>query len=260
MAPTPARTHAAELAHRLTERLREQGTPERAAGAKAYLKSDLDFLGVTVPALRRELRRLLAEQPPLDRAEALALAEALWDEGPFESKAAAAELLSLRTSILGFADLSLVERLLRDSHTWALVDALAPSVAGPVLDRMDPAHPDRRALLERWATDPDFWIRRAALLVHLLPLRRGGGDFPTFARHADAMLEEKELFIRKAIGWVLRDTSKMRPELVARWLLPRAGRASGVTVREAVKYLGEGEREAILAGYQGRRAAGRPPR
>ena len=99
-------------------------------------------------------------------------------------------------------------------------------------------------------------MRRSALLALLLPLRRGDGDFERFSRYADAMLEEREFFIRKAIGWVLRDTSKRRPELVAAWLGPRAGRASGVTVREAVKYLAEPQREAILATYR----ASRPPR
>ncbi len=59
------------------------------------------------------------------------------------------------------------------------------------------------------------------------------------------MLEEREFFIRKAIGWVLRDTSRRRPELVFDWLAPRAGRASGVTLREAVKYLTPEQRQAI---------------
>ncbi len=61
------------------------------------------------------------------------------------------------------------------------------------------------------------------------------------------MLEEHEFFIRKAIGWTLRETGKKRPELVFAWLLPRAHRASGVTVREAVKYLPEEQRAEILA-------------
>jgi 3-methyladenine DNA glycosylase AlkD len=61
------------------------------------------------------------------------------------------------------------------------------------------------------------------------------------------MLDEKEFFVRKAIGWVLRDTSRRRPELVYEWLLPRAARASGVTLREAVKYLSKSQRDEILA-------------
>jgi 3-methyladenine DNA glycosylase AlkD len=69
------------------------------------------------------------------------------------------------------------------------------------------------------------------------------------------MLEEREFFIRKAIGWVLRETGKPRPDMVYEWLLPRAGRASGVTVREAVKYLLPAQRLEVLAAY--RSTAGR---
>jgi 3-methyladenine DNA glycosylase AlkD len=66
-----------------------------------------------------------------------------------------------------------------------------------------------------------------------------------FGRYADAMLDEREFFIRKAIGWVLRETGKIRPDEVFAWLLPRAARASGVTIREAVKYLTPEHREAL---------------
>ena len=76
-----------------------------------------------------------------------------------------------------------------------------------------------------------------------------------FLRRADAMLEEKEFFIRKAIGWVLRDTARRRPELVAAWLAPRGHRASGGTVREAVKPLPPGPRDRPLGGYRGQRPA-----
>jgi len=58
--------------------------------------------------------------------------------------------------------------------------------------------------------DDDFWLRRSAMLGLLRPLRAGGGDFERFARYADAMLEEKEFFVRKAIGWVLREVAKRR--------------------------------------------------
>jgi 3-methyladenine DNA glycosylase AlkD len=109
--------------------------------------------------------------------------------------------------------------------------------------------PGRRRIIGRidaWAVDSNFWVRRSALLTQLLPLKQGAA-FDTFAGYADAMLEEKGFFIRKAIGWVLRETSKRRADEVYRWLLPRASRASGVTLREAVKYLDPAQREAILA-------------
>jgi 3-methyladenine DNA glycosylase AlkD len=156
---------------------------------------------------------------------------------------AAVELLELGSALLCAGDVELLERLLRESRTWALVDGLAASVVGPLVER----EPSLGPTLDRWAADDDFWLRRSALLALLGPLRRGGGDWERFARYADSMLEEREFFIRKAIGWVLRDTSRKRPDLVADWLEPRAARASGVTVREAVKHLPEERRERILA-------------
>jgi 3-methyladenine DNA glycosylase AlkD len=75
------------------------------------------------------------------------------------------------------------------------------------------------------------------------------------------MLEEKEFFIREAIGWVLRETAKKRPDLVEAWLGPRTDRVSGVTMREAVRYVPKARREALLAAYRERRpATGKPDR
>jgi 3-methyladenine DNA glycosylase AlkD len=156
---------------------------------------------------------------------------------------AAVELLDLGVELLRPEDLRLVERLLRDSRTWALVDGLAASVAGPLVER----NPELGAILDRWAVDDDVWLRRSSLLALLLPLRRGAGEFDRFSRYADVMLDEREFFIRKAIGGVLRETGRKRPDLVYAWLEPRASRASGITVREAVKYLSPEQRGAILS-------------
>jgi 3-methyladenine DNA glycosylase AlkD len=170
----------------------------------------------------------------------------LWVAPVFDHRMAAVELLDRHGALLTPADLRLVERLIRESRTWALVDPIAATVAGGLVE----CHPQLADRLDRWAADGDFWVRRSALLALLGPLRRGEGDFERFARYAGAMLEEREFFIRKAIGWVLRETGKRRPDLVARWLRPRASRASGVTVREAVKYLPTGDRDAILRAHR----------
>ena len=76
-----------------------------------------------------------------------------------------------------------------------------------------------------------------------------------FLTRADPMLEEREFFIRKAIGWVLRESSKRQPEAVAAWLAPRTHRASGVTMREAVKYLPPDLTERLMTSYRERRRA-----
>ena len=236
---SPPPTIAAVRADEIEAELRAVGTPERAEQEKRYLKSELEHIGVTVPAIRRIAR----SGGRVGRPELLETVAALWSRPVHECRMAAVELLEQHVDLLEAGDLELIERLVRDSRTWALVDGLAASIAGPLVQRF----PELGRTLDRWAVDDDFWVRRSALLAHLLPLRRGGGDFDRFSRHADAMLEEREFFIRKAIGWVLRDTARKRPDLVFEWLEPRAARASGVTVREAVKRLPEEQREAILA-------------
>jgi 3-methyladenine DNA glycosylase AlkD len=245
---------AGELADRIESELRAVGTPERAAGEKRYLKSDLDFLGCSLSQIRAAVQQLVRANPELTRASLVELVETLWSKPIFERRMAAAMLLDRYLGLLRPDDLRLIERLVRESKTWALVDWLAGDVAGAIVL----AHPEASATLDRWAADDDFWVRRSALLSQLRPLRRGA-DFTQFGRHADALLDEREFFIRKAIGWVLRETGKRRPQEVYDWLAPRVGRASGVTFSEAVKYLPAEQAAALRqARGAGRRAIGRP--
>jgi 3-methyladenine DNA glycosylase AlkD len=230
--------------------LRALGTPERAEGEKRYLKSDLDFLGVSVWGIRRVMKAFAEHHRDLRRDDVTALIEALWDKPVFERRMMAAMLLEEYVAVLEPNDLELIERLIRESKTWALVDVLSGDVVGEMILR----NPKVAARLDAWAKDDDFWVRRSALLAQLLPLKHGT-SFRRFATYADAMLEEKEFFIRKAIGWVLRETAKRRPDEVYEWLAPRAHRCPGVTIREAVKYLDDARRNALMSAYKERAAA-----
>ncbi len=230
-------------------RLRVAGRPERAEKEAAYLRSTLHHYGTSVPDTRGAVQALLAQHAGLTHHQLLDLAGRLWREPEgrpvHERRLAAALLLTQRAGLIGLDDVPPIEGMLRESRTWALVDVLAGDLLGPALEQQ-PDQAAVTAVLDRWATDQDFWIRRAALLVHQRPLRAGRGDWPRFARYAGAMLGEKEFFVRKAIGWVLRETARTRPDLVFEWLAPRAREASGVTIAEAVKYLSGAQRSAIL--------------
>jgi 3-methyladenine DNA glycosylase AlkD len=226
-------THTAVIASQIERELRAAGNPERAVAEKQYLKSDLEFFGASLPSVRAVIKAFRKSSPDLDRRASLAIVRALWSRRIFERRVAAVELLRASWESLEAGDLDLVARLIRESRTWALSDSLATDVAGPLVERF----PVLARTLDRWAIDSDFWIRRSAMLALLPPLRGGGGDFARFSRYADSMLEEKEFFIRKAIGWVLREVSKKRPQLVSEWVRPRRARFSGLTLREAVKYL-----------------------
>jgi 3-methyladenine DNA glycosylase AlkD len=223
-------------------RLAPLGTARRAAGAKAYLKSDLRFLGNDTATLRQEARTWRTAHADWDVDALCGLTEALWRREVFELRSFALVLLVRRAADFEPRHLSLLERLLRDSHTWALVDEIAPRLVGPLLVR----HP--RAVgrvIDRWARDPDFWMRRAALLALLLPMRRGEGDWTRFARYADPLLEDREFFIRKAIGWLLREAATPQPGRVVAFVEPRASRLSGVTWREATRKLPARQRRGL---------------
>ncbi|HEX2088326.1 MAG TPA: DNA alkylation repair protein [Actinomycetota bacterium] len=238
----------AKLARRLEAELKRLGNPERAAGEKQYLKSDLSFYGVALAEMRR-LAKDVSRTAQVDHDDVLALAEELWSKPVFERRMMAVILLELHAHELGPPDLRLIERLIRESNTWALVDGLA----GDVVSTMA-LHHSIRQTLDRWARDEDFWIRRSSLLAELKPLK-SGASFEPFAKRADAMLEEAEFFIRKAIGWVLREMSKKRPDEVYDWIAPRAHRASGVTMREVVRHLDTKRAELLMRAYKARRPA-----
>jgi len=231
----------------LEDRLRAIATSKRAEGEKRYLKSDLVFLGATLGQVREAVRDVV-DIGRLGHDDLIRLVEELSWEPVFERRMAAVVLLMRRSAVLGLEDLPLIERLVREARTWALVDYLAVDVLGALVAR----DPDRLTPeMDRWATDADFWVRRASLLAELRPIR-SGGTLDRFLRRAAPMLEEREFFIRKAIGWVLREAGKKRPAEVAAWVAPRAHRASGVTMREAVKYLPPEDAARLIAAYRDR--------
>jgi 3-methyladenine DNA glycosylase AlkD len=237
--PGTAAFDPAAAALALAGELRAIGRPERAAAERRYLKSDLEFFGVTVPDLRRVVtaavrsHRAVWKDPGLGRDDMTAWAAELWREPVHERRMAAVEVLRLALEQLRADDLALVEALIREARTWALVDSLAGDIAGTIALR-DPAAWPR---IDGWASDPDFWVRRSAILCLLPGIRAGQPDLARFERYALPVLAEKEFFIRKAIGWVLREAAKRDPDWVAAWTAAHAPGMSGVTFREAVRRL-----------------------
>ncbi|MEM8962416.1 MAG: DNA alkylation repair protein [Acidobacteriota bacterium] len=225
----------------LAQELASIGTLERATKEKEYLKSARSHFGVPIPEIRKRAKALLKREKP-DRERLWHWVDLLWTAGVHEMCFAATTLLRFGNQ-LDASDLPRIAQLIREAKTWALVDPLAIYVTGSLVE----AHPnDADAVLDAWSTDEDFWVRRAAMLALLIPLRQGEGDWTRFTRYADAMLEEKEFFIRKAIGWVLRERAKRRPEEVIAWSQPRWSRMSGVTRREVVKPLSEADRARLV--------------
>jgi 3-methyladenine DNA glycosylase AlkD len=213
--------------------LRRIGTPERARFEKAYMKSALEFHGVTVPDLRRACTEFCKRHGQIGPRELRALVDGLYATSYHDLRGMGLLVLEKRRADLSSRDLPWLVEIVRKSQNWAHVDLLATKIIGHVIARTSAAS----ALLRSWGRDDDLWVRRTALLAQLDALRAGGGDFALFERVATPLLAEKEFFIRKAIGWVLREVSKKRPELVHGFLARHRTEVSGLTFREGSKYL-----------------------
>lgn len=223
---------AGALADRIGASMQVLGTAERAAAEQRYLKSDLFHYGTAVPDIRRCAKEFLRSRPALDHDDLIAVVVALWDAPVHEHRMAAIELLTARIRLLSGSDLGLIENMLRESRTWALVDSLAGTVVAAIVA----ADTAALAVLDRWVDDADFWIRRSAVLG-LRRLLRDGEQLDRFFDYADRLLDEREFFIRKVLGWVAREIGQRNPEPVSAWLRRSLQRMNGVTIREATRYL-----------------------
>jgi 3-methyladenine DNA glycosylase AlkD len=217
----------------LLAQLAAAGTPARAEGEKAYLKSSLQFVGSGVPAMRSVVKAWLRVHRGLTHDELFAFADALWAHPVHECRLAAIELLVQRPALLSAADIGWIERTLRDCHTWALVDPLAGWVTADLAAR------DPEAVvphLDRWVHDDDFWIRRSGVLARRILLRDDRG-LDRFFEVAELLLPEREFFIRKVLGWVMRDVAARHPQRVSAWLRANMDEMNLVTLREPLRRL-----------------------
>jgi len=225
----------------LDKELRAVARPGRAPGEKAYLKSDLDFYGVMVPDYRRIAAEYAKARPELTRKDLRVVSLAAFKTNVFDLRSVALALLDRRRALLEDRDLPWLLDLVDASKTWAHVDWIAVTVIGDVVGR----YPASRRWVPIWAKEKNFWIRRTAILAQLPQLKRGEGDWPMFTRIAAAMLHEKEFFIRKSIGWVLREVSKKYPKPVYDFIKAHKDEMSGLTLREGAKYLSDAQRKTL---------------
>jgi 3-methyladenine DNA glycosylase AlkD len=200
--------------------------PEKAAGMRAYMKDQFAFLGVQTPQRRQATRTLIRDF----HGDPLPAARALWLELEREFQYVACDLLTQHADDLPAEALEDLLELVSTKSWWDTVDALAHTV-GALVQRF-PALVER---MDQLIDDPDLWRRRIALLHQLgaksdVDTRR---LFDYCLRRAD----EKEFFIRKAIGWALRDYAWHDPAEVRRFLDRHGARLSALSVREAAKNL-----------------------
>ena len=228
-----------DLVDTIRAELARHADPARAAGQQRYMKSTIPYRGLTSPQLTAVLRPILADPGfrIADRDGWEATIRTLWDEVAYREEWYAAIALARHRTYRPWVDsesMPLWRHLVVTGAWWDVVDEVATHLVRDVLE----GSPDVEGLrLREWAVDDDLWLRRTAIICQV-----GRKDRLDESLLADAIkpnLADRDFFLRKAIGWALRDHARIAPDWVRAFVDAHAGELSGLSRREATRHLAD---------------------
>lgn len=207
---------------------------EKAIAMRAYMRDQFDYLGVPTPQRRAAVLPILRELKGVDAARLIELAEGLWTLPQREYQYVAVDLLARHWKALTLEQLPALLSLAQRKSWWDSVDGLA-GVVGDVVRAHRLHDPACQIHMDRALRHENLWVRRIAML-HQLGWRNET-DVPRLFRHALELAPETDFFIRKAIGWALRDYAWHDPQAIRQFLDDMRDVLSPLSVREAGKNL-----------------------
>ncbi len=213
----------------LRSALHAVAVPADAAPMAAYMKHRFPFLGVKTPERRRASKGVFAAARGASATELIEFADACWSEPEREFQYVGSDVLSRNCGRLVEHQIEDLRRLIATKSWWDTVDALASPTVGELVR----SHPPLVATMDAWIDDQDFWIARTAIL-HQLRFGEATDAERLFA-YCARRAADTEFFIRKAIGWALRQYARTDPDAVRRFVADHE--LSGLSRREALKHL-----------------------
>ncbi|WP_040492412.1 DNA alkylation repair protein [Ilumatobacter nonamiensis] len=215
----------------LRDRLAAVAVPADATPMAAYMKGRFPFLGVKTPARRLASRPLINASKRADIDGVVDTAYRLRSQPEREFHYVASDLLAANARRLAVDHLDDLRHFITTDSWWDTVDALA----SPTVGTMVLAHPGLVDALDEWIDDPDFWLARTAIIHQLRFQERT--DVDRLFRYSLRRAGDPEFFIRKAIGWALRQYARIDPGAVRTFIDAHVEDLSPLTVREASKHL-----------------------
>ncbi|WP_406256705.1 DNA alkylation repair protein [Streptomyces nigra] len=228
----PRSVLADTVLERLTAVYGAAADPERAVVMRAYMKDVAPFLGIPSPERRALSRSVLQGTPRPDERDCTAVALRCRRLPEREYQYFAVDLLRRHVRRLSSGFLPVARHLVTTVPWWDTVDALAAHVVGGLVA----ADPALTADMDAWIEDDDLWVVRTALLHQLRYGERtdAGRLFAYCLRQSG----HPDFFVRKAIGWCLREYAKTDPDAVRDFMEREGGRFAPLSVREALKNIG----------------------
>ena len=213
-------------------RLGEAADPAKAAPMAAYMKTDTPFYGVQKAGRLPVHRELVRRFPPEGRADYRGAVLALWNQPHREERYLAIDYACSFPQYITVSSIPLYRKLIVDGAWWDFVDSIAIHLVGEVLLHQREASTPKVAA---WTDDPDLWLRRSSIIGQIG--HKDATDTRLLFGACRSRMHEKEFFIRKAIGWALRDYAKTDPAAVSAFVLGHRSELSGLSFREATKHL-----------------------
>ena len=240
---------------------------EKAKKQKQYLYSDLKHYGIDTWTHGKFYKQYKKEIAKWTKAQALNAVKDLWKNPVHEQRSLAISILNTHSDKLTPKDMPLIEKLMRESKGWAFLDSTIIPIMPVLLEK----YPELYEYLKKWIRDDDFWVRRSAMLAQVLFFRKGkGGNKELFFEFARSQFDETwinekyptkgaaaspetkllnkraKFFIRKAIGWTLREMGNANPEAAYKFLKAHKDEMSGLSFRDGSKRLPEKWKKKLL--------------
>ena len=219
-----------QLAAQIQHKLATLADPARAANMRAYLRNQFPFLGIPTPARRAALKPLL--KVDFDQKRLLTAADQLWRLPEREYRYAAIDLLARHVGRLDLRAVAPLLALAQREAWWETVDGLA-GIVGDVVHAARRRDPDAQVTMDTALRHDCLWVRRIAM-IHQLGWRLETDTARLFG-YAETLAPESDFFIRKAIGWALRDYARWNPQAVRDVVAALGGRLSPLSAREATR-------------------------
>lgn len=215
---------------RLTEAFADASDPEAATAMQAYMRHQFEFVGIPNPVRTAIAREVFGDLGRPSADDLLGFAHAAWARPERDFQYVAAKLLRRHVKRLDASAIDDLRTLIITKSWWDTVDELARNVVGPLVL----AHPELVEVMDRWIDDDDIWLARTAIIHQ--GAYKDATDADRLFRYCLRRAGDTEFFLRKAIGWALRDYSKVDEAAVRAFVAAHDAELSGLSKREALKY------------------------
>jgi len=232
LACMPVMPYATSVLDRLTRTYDGARDPARAEPMVAYMRHQFAYLGITAPEQRALNRAVLDGVGRPTQADLRDVAQACWLRDEREYQYFAVRLLRRYVGVCEAGFLDIVRPLITTKPWWDTVDELAVHVVGPLVA----TYPGLVTTMDDWSGDENMWLVRTAIL-HQVRYRETT-DSERLFRYCAAQAGHRDFFVRKAIGWALREYAKVAPGAVRTFVSEHSTELSGLSRREALKNIG----------------------